>query len=245
MSEIILSAGIDIGTTTTQVIFSRLTMEKTGGYGVTPKVEVTNREVIYKSNIYFTPLTRDDEIDSEQVAHIISMEYENAGMTPDMLGSGAVIITGESAKKRNARMVTESIAELAGEFVVASAGPNLESLLAGKGSGAAALSQNEQITVLNLDIGGGTTNHMVTDQNDLESLASMLVASGCHYFMGLPQGDDVMLMYQSSGFHDIAALRALFSKHPIEEFEKWLEKWEILKNGKLGPNAGDPTIFIS
>ena len=75
-------------------------------------MEVTNREVIYKSNIYFTPLTRDDEIDSEQVAYIISMEYENAGMTPDMLGSGAVIITGESAKKRNARMVTESIAEL-------------------------------------------------------------------------------------------------------------------------------------
>ena len=106
-------------------------------------MEVTNREVIYKSNIYFTPLTRDDEIDSEQVAYIISMEYENAGMTPDMLGS-AVIITGESAKKRNARMVTESIAELAGEFVVASAGPDLESLLPGKGSGAA-LSQNEQI----------------------------------------------------------------------------------------------------
>ena len=104
-------------------------------------MEVTNREVIYKSNIYFTPLTRDDEIDSEQVAYIISMEYENAGMTPDMLGSGAVIITGESAKKRNARMVTESIA---GEFVVASAGPDLESLLPGKGSGAA-LSQNEQI----------------------------------------------------------------------------------------------------
>ena len=107
-------------------------------------MEVTNREVIYKSNIYFTPLTRDDEIDSEQVAYIISMEYENAGMTPDMLGSGAVIITGESAKKRNARMVTESIAELAGEFVVASAGPDLESLLPGKGSGAA-LSQNVQI----------------------------------------------------------------------------------------------------
>ena len=98
-------------------------------------MEVTNREVIYKSNIYFTPLTRDDEIDSEQVAYIISMEYENAGMTPDML---------ESAKKTHARMVTESIAELAGEFVVASAGPDLESLLPGKGSGAA-LSQNEQI----------------------------------------------------------------------------------------------------
>ncbi len=88
------------------------------------------------------------------------------------------------------------------------------------------------------------TNHMVTDQNDLESLAAMLVASGCHYFMGLPQGDDIMLMYQSSGFHDIAALRALAGKHPIREFEMWLEKWGILKDGKLGPNAGDPTIFI-
>lgn len=158
MSEIILSAGIDIGTTTTQLIFSRLTMEKTGGYGVTPKVEVASREVIYKSRIYFTPLTKEDEIDGKMVSQIISEEYRKAGMTPDMLGSGAVIITGESVKKRNARMVTESIADLAGEFVVAAAGPDLESLLAGKGSGADEVSRKEQNIILNLDIGGGTTN---------------------------------------------------------------------------------------
>lgn len=88
------------------------------------------------------------------------------------------------------------------------------------------------------------TNHMVTDQNDLESLAVMLTAAGCHFFMGLPQGDDIMLMYQSSGYHDIAALRQLSSKHPIKEFEQWLEKRGILENGKLGPYAGDPTRFV-
>ena len=158
MPEIILSAGIDIGTTTTQLIFSILTMEKTGGYGVTPKVEVVNREVIYKSKIYFTPLTVSDDIDGLRVAEIISNEYANAGMTPNMLGSGAVIITGETAKKRNAEQVTKAIANLAGEFVVAAAGPDFESLLAGKGSGAAARSEKEKKVVLNLDIGGGTTN---------------------------------------------------------------------------------------
>ena len=88
------------------------------------------------------------------------------------------------------------------------------------------------------------TNHMVTDQNDLESLAAMLTAAGCHYFMGLPQGDDIMLMYQSSGYHDSAALGQLFGKHPIREYEKWLEKWGILENGRLGPRAGDPTVFL-
>lgn len=88
------------------------------------------------------------------------------------------------------------------------------------------------------------TNHMVTDQNDLESLAVMLTAAGCHYFMGLPQGDDIMLMYQSSGYHDIAALRELSGKRPIREFEQWLEKRGILADGKLGPAAGDPTRFL-
>lgn len=88
------------------------------------------------------------------------------------------------------------------------------------------------------------TNHMPTDQNDLENLAVMLTSAGCHYFMGLPQGDDVMLMYQSSGYHDIAALRQLSGKRPIREFELWLEKRGILENGKLGPAAGDPTLFL-
>ncbi len=89
------------------------------------------------------------------------------------------------------------------------------------------------------------TNHMPTDQNDGENLAVLLTAAGCHYFMGLPQGDDIMLMYQSTGFHDIAALRTMMHKEPIPEFRKWLETWGFWENGHLGPHAGDPTVFFS
>lgn len=87
------------------------------------------------------------------------------------------------------------------------------------------------------------TNHMPTDQNDIENLAVLLTAAGCHYFMGLPQGDDVMLMYQSNSYHDIAALRELLHRRPLPEFERWLEKRGIWQNGQLGPAAGDPTLF--
>ena len=87
------------------------------------------------------------------------------------------------------------------------------------------------------------TNHMPTDQNDIENLAVLLTAAGCHYFMGLPQGDDVMLMYQSTSYQDIAALREMLRRRPIPEFEHWLERRGIWQNGRLGPAAGDPTLF--
>lgn len=88
------------------------------------------------------------------------------------------------------------------------------------------------------------TNHMKADQNDVDSLLVMLASSGCHYVMGVPQGDDIMLMYQSTGFHDIAAVREMLDKRPIKEFEQWLEKYGIIENGKLTSRAGDPTLFM-
>ena len=89
------------------------------------------------------------------------------------------------------------------------------------------------------------TNHMPVDQNDAETLAMLLADAGCHYMMGVPQGDDVMLMYQSTGYHDIAALREISRKRPIREFDQWLEKWGFRENGHLGPNAGDPTVLLN
>ncbi|MGN1003269.1 MAG: ethanolamine ammonia-lyase subunit EutB [Oscillospiraceae bacterium] len=89
------------------------------------------------------------------------------------------------------------------------------------------------------------TNHMPTDQNDVESLLVLLAAAGCHYVMGLPQGDDVMLMYQSTSYQDVAAVRELLHKRPIPAFEAWMERWGIWENGRLGPRAGDPTIFLN
>lgn len=87
------------------------------------------------------------------------------------------------------------------------------------------------------------TNHMPTDQNDIENLLILLAAAGCHYVMGLPQGDDVMLMYQSTGYHDVAAVRELTKKTAIPEFDVWLQANGIWVNGKPGENFGDPTIF--
>lgn len=88
------------------------------------------------------------------------------------------------------------------------------------------------------------TNHMKADQNDVDSLLVMLASSGCRYVMGVPEGDDIMLMYQSTGFHDIATVREMLNKRPIKEFENWLEKFGIMENGKLTELAGDPTIFM-
>lgn len=87
------------------------------------------------------------------------------------------------------------------------------------------------------------TNHMKMDQNDLENLATLLTAAGCTYFMGIPMGDDVMLNYQCTSFHDVATLRELFGLRPLPEFEAWLEKQGIMSGGKLTDIAGDASIF--
>ncbi|MGE4353214.1 MAG: ethanolamine ammonia-lyase reactivating factor EutA [Oscillospiraceae bacterium] len=156
--ETIYSAGIDIGTSTTQLIFSQITVKTMGGFGKIPKTEIISKEILYRSNISFTPLASADQIDGAEVKKIIEREYRLAGIRPEQLATGAVIITGESSRKKNAKEVAESLAEIAGNFVVAVAGPDLESVLAGKGAGAAALSKETGKIVANLDIGGGTTN---------------------------------------------------------------------------------------
>jgi ethanolamine ammonia-lyase large subunit len=83
------------------------------------------------------------------------------------------------------------------------------------------------------------TNHMQADQNDLENLAVLLTAAGVNYFMGVPMGDDVMLSYQTTSYHDIAALREIFKRRPAPEFERWLQVNGLMVDGKLTKNAGD------
>lgn len=162
MSEVILSTGIDIGTTTTHLIISRLTINVKEGFGCAPKVEIEKKEIIYMSQIYFTPL-ENGIISAKGVKQIIENEYKKAGVTPADLKSGAVIITGESARKRNAKKLLFEISKYAGDFIVAEAGGQSESILAGKGMGAEALSKDEMSSVCSIDIGGGTTNIAVFD----------------------------------------------------------------------------------
>ena len=88
------------------------------------------------------------------------------------------------------------------------------------------------------------TNHMKADQDDNENLAVLLAGAGCTYFMGVPHSDDVMLNYQSTGYHDIAAIRETLGLSPIREFEAWLEKWGFWENGRLTARAGDASVFL-
>ena len=158
MTETVLSVGIDIGTSTTQLVFSALEIENTAGVTSVPRISVVDKRIVYRSDIHFTPLLSSTVIDAEGVRRIVESEYRAAGMDREKISAGAIIITGETARKENAETLLRSMEGLAGDFVVATAGSDLESILAGKGSGAAAYSKRELTSVVNFDIGGGTTN---------------------------------------------------------------------------------------
>ena len=157
MAEL-LSVGLDVGTTTTQMIVSRLTVENRASGFAVPEMEIAGRQVIYQSPVHFTPLASQQLVDGAGIRALVEQEYKHAGITARDVDTGAVIITGETSRKENARAVLDSLSQLAGDFVVATAGPALESVLAAKGSGAADYSQKTGKTVLHMDIGGGTSN---------------------------------------------------------------------------------------
>jgi ethanolamine utilization protein EutA len=172
-SRALLSVGIDVGTTTTQFIFSRLHLSDLARPGQIPRIGITAREVIYQSPITFTPLTDRETIDAQRLTALARQEYERAGLDPRQVETGAVIITGEAAKKRNADEILRAMAGLAGEFVVTVAGPHVESLIAGRGSGAAHYSQTHYHTVTNVDIGGGSANSATFRSGALIAAAAM------------------------------------------------------------------------
>lgn len=173
MQEEIKSIGIDIGTSTTQLVFSRLVVENVAGSYTVPRVSIVEKEVIYRSKIYFTPLRSATEIDAEAVKKIVQQEYDAAGMKPADLSTGAVIITGETARKQNANEVLAALSDFAGDFVVATAGPDLESALAARGAGADTISEEERTVVANLDIGGGTTNIAIYQKGYLRGVCCL------------------------------------------------------------------------
>ena len=136
MRETLRSVGIDLGTSTTQLIFSRLTVENTASPYAVPRMEIRDREILYRSPVHFTPLVNADTLDAGAIGQLLTEEYRRAGIDPADVDTGAVIITGETARKENARAVLEAVSHLAGQFVVATAGPALESVLAARGAGA-------------------------------------------------------------------------------------------------------------
>lgn len=166
MKEQLLSVGIDLGTSTTQLIFSRLTVENMASSYTVPRMMITKKEIRYRSDIYFTPLLDKSTIDFQKVRQIIEKEYEKAGIRKEEIDTGAVIITGETARKENAREVLHALGGFAGDFVVAAAGPDLESVISGKGAGTDVYSKEHHLSAVNIDIGGGTSNLAVFTRGD-------------------------------------------------------------------------------
>lgn len=460
----LLSVGIDIGTTTTQVIFSHLELVNRAAVSQVPRYEFIKREISWQSPVFFTPVDKQGGLKEAELKTLILEQYQAAGIAPESVDSGAIIITGESAKTRNARPAVMALSRSLGDFVVASAGPHLESVIAGHGAGAQTLSEQRLCRVLNIDIGGGTanyalfdagkisgtaclnvggrlletdsqgrvvyahkpgqmivdecfgagtdarsltgaqlvqvtrrmaelivevidgtlsplaqalmqtgllpagvtpeiitlsggvgecyrhqpadpfcfadigpllatalhdhprlremnvqfpalsaganfgadqvtmearnyglarhydpfivntvvgfigpeylyndrqiiragledhfmgklsgismgcdccyTNHADADQNLNENLMILLATAGCNYIMGMPLGDDIMLNYQTTAFHDTATVRQLLNLRPSPEFERWLESMGIMANGRLTKRAGDPSLFF-
>ncbi len=158
MSEQLLSVGLDVGTTSTQMILSRLQVENRASNFAVPELAITGREILYKSPVHFTPLLDESHVDAEKLRQLIEEEYRNAGIRRQQVDTGAVIITGETSRKENARAVLHALSDFAGDFVVATAGPDLESVLAARGAGVIARSENQDRPILHMDIGGGTSN---------------------------------------------------------------------------------------
>lgn len=158
MAEVLRSVGLDVGTTSTQLILSELTVENRAGAFSFPEMEIADRNILYRSPIHFTPLLDESHMDGEALRKIVEKEYLSAGITRDSVDTGAIIITGETSRKENARTVLNALSDLAGDFVVATAGPDLESVLAAKGAGAVSCSEKTGKTLLHMDIGGGTSN---------------------------------------------------------------------------------------
>lgn len=158
MADRLLSVGLDVGTTTSQMIVSQITVENQASSFAVPKMDITERKILYKSPVRFTPLKAEALVDGDALRAWVESQYAQAGICRQQVATGAVIITGETSRKENAAAVLQALSELAGEFVVATAGPDLESVLAAKGGGAVAYSERTGTSVLHMDIGGGTSN---------------------------------------------------------------------------------------
>ena len=154
----LISVGLDVGTTTTQLILSELTVENRGNAFSVPQMVIGDRKLLYQSPVIFTPLISGELVDGEAIAGWVTEQYAAAGIPKTQVDTGAVIITGETSRKENAKEVLAHLAGFAGDFVVATAGPDLESVLSAKGAGATEYSAQTGKTVLHMDIGGGTSN---------------------------------------------------------------------------------------
>jgi ethanolamine utilization protein EutA len=170
------SVGIDIGSSTTHLLFSRLTLRREGA-SHSAQFKVTNREILWSSPILLTPYLSKTLIDFERIKHFIHDCYHSADLHSHDVDTGAVVITGEALKKENAEPISRHFAGTSGKFICASAGPHHEALLAAYGSGSVQLSKVSRTRILNVDMGGGTTKLSLIVNGTLTGTAAINIGA--------------------------------------------------------------------
>ncbi len=168
------TVGIDIGSSTSHLLFAKVALQRQS-QGLSSRFVVVGREIVWRSPILLTPFLPDGTIDAHELGEFISRCYRDAGLTQNEIDSGAVILTGEAIKRKNARAIDELFAADAGKFVCATAGHKLECRLAAHGSGAVALSKARNTCLLHVDIGGGTTKLALIDRGTILGLCALAV----------------------------------------------------------------------
>ena len=166
------SVGIDIGSSGTQVIFSRIELRRLGEE-LSSRYFVTSRETLFQSPVSLTPYRSEELIDDERLGAIIDRAFADAGLHPDDIDAGVVILTGEALRRENAAAIAGLLADQRGEFVCASAGHHMEATLAAYGSGAARVSHDTGRRILNVDIGGGTTKLALVERGKVVATAAL------------------------------------------------------------------------
>jgi len=168
----LMTVGIDIGSSGTQVIFSRVNLRRLGE-DLSSRYFVVSRETLFQSSVALTPYRSEEHIDELRLGAIIDDAYNAAGIDPAGIDTGAVILTGEALRRENAKAIAGIVAEKGGDFVCATAGHHMESMLAAYGSGAATVSSAEGKRILNIDIGGGTTKLAVVEHGKVVATAAV------------------------------------------------------------------------
>src|SRR5713101_7935290 len=175
----LVTVGIDIGSSGTQVIFSRINLRRYGE-DLTSRYYVVSRETLFQSPVALTPYSSDERIDEAALGAIIDGAYDAAGLKPGDIDTGVVILTGEALRRENAEAIAGLLAEQRGDFVTATAGHHMESMLAAYGSGASKVSYDEDKRLLNIDIGGGTTKLAVVEKGNVIATAALHIGGRLH-----------------------------------------------------------------
>lgn len=191
------SVGVDIGSSTSHLVFSRLEMRQEG-----TRYVVVRRAVLYKSEILLTPYVDDSTIDVRGLGDFINRQYERAGLKRDDVDTGALILTGVAVRRRNARAIGELFAQEAGRFVAVSAGDSLESTMAAYGSGAVAESARSGGVCMNVDIGGGTSKIAVCAKGRVQEVTAIDVGAR----LMVLDGDGVVTRLEEAGRHYAAVM---------------------------------------